>query len=194
MADETGWETEEDDEDLDDEDAEDILGEDDDFGDDIIASDYCESCETYHRVGKRFCLDPNNLPQHILQPPSLHQLALTSKFFRKLVLPHIHEGVDFEAIDNRKLERYLELIVPKYGQFVKEVRLVFGPCPRAPLTALASVLDTRVCERERRILSSRGRGCRTSRPVSAGKALRVDDANFRRTAKFSCDRRGLHLS
>lgn len=126
-ADETGWETEEDDEELE-EDAEDLLGVDDDFGDDIIAASYCESCETYHRMGKRFCLDPDNLPDQFIPPTSLHQLALTSKFFRKLCLPHIHEGVDFEAVENEKLERYLERIVPKYGHFVKEVRPAEAAC------------------------------------------------------------------
>lgn len=120
-ADDTGWETEEDEEDIDaDEDEDDLII--DDFGDEVIASHFCDTCENFHRVGKRFCSGPDGTAKGFMIQPSLHQLALTNKLLRKLALPYIFQGVDFEAIPNQTVSRYLELIAPKYGHLVKEVR------------------------------------------------------------------------
>lgn len=117
---ENGWETEDDDDEVDD-DRDDLPGVDDDYGDDIIEVGFCLTCGESHRIGKRFCMDSDGLPEDVPLPPSLHQLAMTSKFLRNLALPYIHQAVDFEALDNEKLERYLERIVPKYGHLLKNV-------------------------------------------------------------------------
>lgn len=124
ITDADGWETEEDEEDM--EDDEDDEGDDlsvDDFENGMQVAEYCANCEDYHKVGRRHCHGHQDgiLSALMMQIPSLHQLALTCKFLRNLALPYMHQSVDFEALENYKLERYLELIVPKCGQYVKDV-------------------------------------------------------------------------
>lgn len=121
-ADETGWETEDDEAVGEEEDS--VLGIDEEYGDDIISSIFCDNCEQYHPTGKRFCVVSDDFVLDMPIPPSLHQLAMVSKFFRELALPYIHQSVDFEALDNQKMACYLELIIPKYGHLVKDVRQV----------------------------------------------------------------------
>lgn len=124
-ADETGWETEEEEDDNEDEeDSEEDMEASfiDPWGPDPsgLYHDklFCERCEEYHRPAPKYCPVVRDL-----QPstPSVHQLALTCKFLRKLALPYIYESVDFETLSNEVMERYLEVIVPKYGQHVKDV-------------------------------------------------------------------------
>lgn len=84
----------------------------------------CADCtnfgETYVETNRRRFSRSSLESQTYL--PSIHQLALTNKFFRQLSLPYIYDSVDFEALPNAVLRQYIDIIVPKYGHFVKEVR------------------------------------------------------------------------
>lgn len=85
---------------------------------------WCKDCGEYHGVGD--WLFGHAEGKEILRVPpvptlAIPQLAMTSKLLRSLTLPLVYENLDFEDRPNRILSRWLNVIGPKYGHFVRRV-------------------------------------------------------------------------
>lgn len=132
-GDETGWETDEDDIEEDDDDdhshSSSMMGDEhdrhrsnsyplQDVHEDMDGIEMCSDCGGYHASDSGSHAHTHGL---LSQLPCTQQLALTNKLLRNLALPYIYFSVDFEGVENFKMRRFLEEIVPKYGHYMKDV-------------------------------------------------------------------------
>lgn len=79
---------------------------------------YCHGCKGEH-VDPVSEADKNAMEGPIL---AISALSLVSKTTRKLVLPWLYNRLDFQGIHNEAVQRWIDIIMPLHGQYVKKVR------------------------------------------------------------------------
>ena len=79
---------------------------------------YCHGCDAEHA-------DPvTEADKKAMEGPMLaiSALSLVSKTTRKLTLPWLYNSLDLQGIHNEAVQRWIDIIMPQYGQYVKKVR------------------------------------------------------------------------